>query len=310
MKARLPFILLTDPLRETVVRRVLRGKARWAIATTRADLHRALPKADILITLVRDPVDAATLNRGAKLSIVGNHAVGLDNIDLKACRARGIRVVNTPDVLTRSTAELGLALLLAAARRIPEGEAVCRRGGAWRWEVNLLLGQELKGRMAVIVGPGRIGRETARLYRAIGLKTVFIGSADSAPAIRRKLQTADVISIHAPLTFKTRHWLDSRKLALLKPSAIVINTARGPLIDEKALVVALRKRRIFAAGLDVFENEPRLSRELRSLPNVVLLPHIGSATETARDAMTEAVLTGVLGIWSGKAPWNEVKLGQ
>lgn len=302
-----PLVVLTHPLLPDVVQSELRPYARVVIARTRPKLLKALKNADGLISLLTCRVDDELLRAAPKLRAVGNFAVGYDNIDLAACAARGVRVVNTPDVLTRSTAELTLALLLAAARRFPEGEALCRANRFKGWEPDMLLGQELKGRSAVIVGPGRIGLETARLFRAVGLKVSFITSQDSEATIRSKLKKAQVLSLHLPLNAKTRHWLNRARIALLPRDAIVLNTTRGPTIDEKTLTQALRSRRLFAAGLDVFEKEPWIPVTLRKLPNVVLLPHLGSATRQARQGMAELAIRGVLGILSGKRVRNEVK---
>jgi glyoxylate reductase len=225
---------------------------------------------------------------------------------LKACGAFGVRVVNTPHVLSRSTAELSLALLLAAARRFPEGEKLCRQGEFKGWTPQMLLGLELKNRNAVLVGRGRIGKETAKLYRALGIRITWITRFDSTTRINQKLRKAQILSLHFPLTSKTHHWLDHKRLKLLPRDCIVINTSRGSTIDEKALIQALKTRKIFAAGLDVFEKEPEIPASLRKLPNVVLLPHIGSATLEARAAMARLVIKGVLGILGGKHPPNEV----
>ncbi len=169
-----------------------------------------------------------------------------------------------------------------------------------------MLGLELKGRTAVIVGKGRIGKETARLYRAVGLKILWITRIDTRASIDSKLKRAQVLSIHAPLRSDTYHWLNRERLRSLPRDSIVINTARGPIIDETALIDALRSRRIFAAGLDVFEKEPAIPPALRNLPNVVLLPHLGSATTQARAAMARLVISGVVGVLGGKRPWNTV----
>jgi glyoxylate reductase len=305
---RRPLILLAHPLFPDLVRAKLKGKARWKVVRSRGELLRELPRAQALITLVRNPVDSELLDRAASLKVVGNYAVGLDNIDLKACAKRGIRVVNTPRVLTRATAELGLALCLAAARRFPEGEALCRHRKFKSWEPDLLLGLELKGRQAVIVGKGRIGRETARLFKGIGLKTAYLTRSTPRRVADSWLRRAQVLSMNTPLTPETHHWLNARRLALLPRDAIVINTSRGPVIDEKALLRALEGRRIFAAGLDVYEREPLIEAGLLKLPNVVLLPHLGSATRETRSAMAVTVLEGVLGVLNGKHPWNEVNL--
>ncbi|MCM2323235.1 MAG: D-glycerate dehydrogenase [Oligoflexia bacterium] len=301
-----PTILLTYPIHAEVIRKELAPRARVRIARSPAALRREIAHADGLITRVFDPVDEALLSRASRLKAVGNFAVGLDNIDLTACARRGIRVVNTPDVLTRATAELTLTLLLAAARRVPEGEALCRSGRFKGWQPDLLLGQQLQGRRAVLVGKGRIGTETARLFQALGLTITWITRKDSENTIRAKLARAQILSFHCPLTPDTRHWLNHSRLQCLPADAIVLNTTRGAVIDEKALISALKSHRIFAAGLDVFEREPRIPAALRRLPNVVLLPHLGSATAEAREAMARLVIRGVLAILGGKRPWNEV----
>jgi glyoxylate reductase len=300
-----PLVLLTHPLLPEVVRRKLKG-VRWKVAPTRAKLLKELPKADALVSIVRIPIDDELLAAGKQLKVAGTMSVGTDHIDLRSCARRRVRVVNTPKVLTRATAELGLTLLLAAARRLPEGEAASRTGTLPRWEPDGLLGLELNGRQAVIVGKGRIGKETARLFKALGLKTAFITRQTRNPD--RLLRKAQVLSMNTPLTQETRHWLNARRIALLPRDAIVINTSRGPVIDEKALARALKAKKIFAAGLDVYEKEPKVERMLLKLPNVVLLPHVGSATRETRTAMAETVLDGVLGVLRGKRPWNEVNL--
>lgn len=305
-----PVIVLTYPIHREVIRKELAPHAIVRIARDRADLERKIVDADGLITRFFDRVDERLIAKAPRLRAVGNFAVGTDNIDLRACAARGIRVTNTPDVLTRATAELALALLLAAARRIPEGEAMCRTGEFERvggWQPDMLLGLELKGRTAVLAGKGRIGQETGRLFKALGLKVLWITRLDDEASVARKLRQAQVLSLHFSLNPSTRHWLNTRRLALLPPDAIVINTTRGPVIDEKALIAALRNGRIFAAGLDVYEREPLIPPGLRKLRNAVLLPHLGSATGAAREQMARLAVAGVLGILGGKAPRNEVK---
>jgi glyoxylate reductase len=279
-----------------------------ALKERRIPQTRSLSQATALITLLSDRVDAKLLARAPKLKVIGNYAVGTDSIDLKACAARGIKVVNTPGVLTRATAELALTLLLAAARRVPEGEMLCRKNKFKGWAPDMLLGLELKGRTAVIVGQGRIGRETARLFRGIGLKTSFVTRKDSAATTARKLRRAQVLSLHIPGTRANHHWLSAARLKLLPHDAIVINTARGTVIDERALIAALRKRKIFAAGLDVYEREPKIPPALKKLPNVVLLPHLGSATRSTRANMAQLVISGVLKVLSGQRPPNLVKI--
>lgn len=308
MPARKPTVVITYPFHPEVIQRELKPKARVILAPTRAKLLKALAQADGLITLLFDRVDEDLLAHAPKLRVVGNVAVGVNNIDLAACRQRKLTVVNTPKVLTRATAELTLTLLLAVAKRVPEGEALCRSGRFKGWAPDMLLGHELKGCHAVIVGAGRIGRETARLFRALGLTVEFISRDDAESSIQRKLRRAQVLSLHLPLNRQTHHWLSRARLRLLPRDAIVLNTARGPVIDEKALIQALQDRRIFGAGLDVYEREPEIPRALRRLSNVVLLPHLGSATEETRAAMASLAVQGVLGVLNGKRPWNTVRL--
>lgn len=302
-----PKIVLTYPIHPRVISQVLKPAGQVILAETPAKLSRALPQADALITLLTDRVDEKLLSRARRLRVVGNVAVGVNNIDLGACARRRIRVVNTPDVLTRATAELALTLLLSAARRVPEGERLCRSGRFKGWAPDLLLGHELHGRMAVLVGQGRIGKKAAQFFRALGVQVSFITRKDSDAQIARKLKQAQILSLHLPLTSETRHWLSARRIACLPRDAIVINTSRGPLVDEKALIRALKSKRIYAAGLDVYEHEPRIPPALRKLQNVVLLPHVGSATEETREAMARLAAEGVVGVLRGKLPWNLVK---
>jgi glyoxylate reductase len=305
---RKPHVVLAHPLFPEVVKRALKPHAQVTIARDRKSLLRCAKKADAIIPLVRIPIGDDVLSHAPRLKVVGNYGVGLDNIDLAACARRGIRVVNTPRVLTRATAELTLALLLAAARRVPEGERMCREGRFKAWEPDLLLGLQLAGRHAVLVGQGRIGKETGRLFRALGMKTSFITPQTSPVRVKGLLRSAQVLSLHLPRNEKTHHWLNRSRLALLPRDSIVLNTSRGPVIDERALISALGRRRIFAAGLDVYEREPRIPKALSRLSNVVLLPHVGSATREARIGMAELVIEGVLGVLRGQRPWNEVDL--
>ena len=239
--------------------------------------------ADGILSLLPTKVDDAFLARaGSRLRIVANYGVGVDNIDLDATRARGIVVTNTPDVLTRATAEQAIALTLALLRRLVEGDRLLRRGGEWRFSVEFMLGESLDGKVVAIVGPGRIGRETARLAEAFGATTLFVGRGDS---LQDALGLADVVSLHVPATPATRHLIDAAALDAMKPTAVLVNTARGPVVDEAALVRALRSGQIAGAALDVFEFEPAVSPDLLELENVVLTPHLGSATRETREAM-------------------------
>jgi glyoxylate reductase len=300
-------IVLTHPFIPAVFQTELKGY-EVKVAKNPKDLARLLPRAQGLITRVSDRVDATLFERAPQLKVVGNFAVGYDNIDFNACKKFGVRVVNTPDVLSRSVAELTLLLLLAAARRMPEGEALCRKSSFEGWTPTLLLGQELKGRHAVLVGRGRIGKETADLFKLLGISVEWITKKDSPASILNKLKRAQILSLHLSLNSSTHHWLNRQRISQLPRECIVLNTTRGAVIDETALIEALKHRRIFAAGLDVFEKEPFIPPTLRKLPNVVLLPHLGSATLEARTGMARLVCRGVRAILSGKKPSNEVTM--
>jgi glyoxylate reductase len=243
----------------------------------------AVEGADGILSLLTTTVDAALLDRaGPQLRLVANYAVGVNNIDLDAARARGVLVANTPDVLTRPTAELAVTLMLTLLRRVTEGDRLIRRREPWGFSLEFMLGESLDGKLVGIVGPGRIGRETARLVEAFGARTAFAGRGDSLPEL---LGAADVVSLHCPLTAETQHLIDAAALAAMKPTAIVVNTARGPVVDERALVEALQQGTIGGAALDVYEDEPRVAEELLELENVVLCPHLGSATRPTREGM-------------------------
>ena len=235
---------------------------------------------DGLVTMLTDRVDAELLAAaGPQLRIVANYAVGLDNVDLAACERRGIRVSNTPDVLTDATAEMTIALMLALTRRVAEGDRFVRRGDPWQWAPTFMLGRGLRGLTLGIVGHGRIGKAVARLAEAHGMDVVH-----SIPP-EELLATADVVSLHVPLTEQTHHLIRERELGLMKPSAYLVNTSRGPVVDEGALARALAEGRIADAALDVFEREPMVEQALLDMDNVVLVPHLASATLVAREAM-------------------------
>jgi glyoxylate reductase len=235
---------------------------------------------DGLLTMLTDRVDAELLDAsGPQLRIVANYAVGLDNIDREECKRRGIQVANTPDVLTDATAEMTIALILALTRRVAEGDRFLRREEAWQWAPTFMLGRGLRGLTLGIVGWGRIGQAVGRLAEAHGMRVIHSLPVDEL------LTTADVVSLHVPLTEETRHLIGERELGLMKPMAYLVNTSRGPVVDERALTRALAEGRIAGAALDVFEREPEVTRELLGLDNVVLVPHLASATHEAREAM-------------------------
>jgi glyoxylate reductase len=250
-------------------------------------------------------VGAELLDRaGPQLRIVANYGAGVDNIDLAAARERGVLVANTPDVLTETTAEMAIALTLALLRRVAEGDRFVRRREEWAFSVEFMLGESLRGKTFGVVGPGRIGRATAQLAEAFGATTTFAGRNDDLDAL---LRVADVVSLHTPLTEETRHLIDGAALARMRPSAVLVNTARGQIVDERALVDALREGTIAGAALDVYEHEPEVAEELLTLDNVVLTPHLGSATRETREAMGLLAVSALRAVLiEGRTPPNIV----
>ena len=275
-------------------------------------LHRLIGGVDAAVTLLHNRVDGAFLDvAGPGLRVVANVAVGYDNVDVAACAARGVVVTNTPGVLTDATADLAMALILIATRRLGEGERLIRSGTSWEWGLDFHLGAGLQGKTLGIVGLGQIGQATARRARAFGMAVVYAGRRRVAPEVEAELDavhlplpdllaTADVISLHSPLTPETRHLIGRAELASMKPTAFLVNTARGPVVDEEALVEALRAGTIAGAGLDVFEREPAVHPGLLELENVVLLPHLGSATVETRTAMTVLAARNVAAVLAGE----------
>lgn len=277
---------------------------------------------DALVTMYHDPVDETLLDAaGPRLRAVCNFAVGFNNIDVAACRRRNILVCNTPHAVTEGTADLAWALLLAAARLLPAADRYARspeypaRGILGMDE---FLGQDIAGRTLLIVGAGRIGYATALRSLGWGMKILYAARSrhydfEFAPLnatrveLDEGLAQADYVSLHTPLTPETRHLIDARSLALMKPRAILVNTARGPIVDEAALVDALRRRRIWAAGLDVYENEPTLAPGLAELPNVALTPHIGSGAGRYREMMAAMICENLRAVFEGRRPPNLVE---
>ena len=251
----------------------------------RKKLLRRVAGRDGLMLMLTDRVDDELLDAaGPQLRVVANYAVGIDNIDLEACRRRGVVVANTPDVLTEATAELTVALMLSLLRRVAEGDRLIRRGERWIWAPNLMLGQGLAGLTLGLVGHGRIGQAVERLARAHGMDAVHTSRSSGLP-LDELLATADVVSLHLPLSDETRHLINEAALARMKETAVLVNTSRGPIVDEEALVAALTRGTIAGAALDVFEHEPEVHPGLLGLENVVLVPHFGSATHDTREAM-------------------------
>ena len=316
-----PLVVATAPLPGDALA-LFDGRARIEVLPRHGllgetDLTAGLKGADGAVTFLTDPVTRSVLEACPGLKVVSNVAVGTDNIDLEAARERGIVVTHTPGVLTEATADLTWALILGVARRIGEGERLVRAGGFTGWAPDLLLGVDLRDKTLGIVGMGRIGRAVARRAPAFGLRVVYAqprrltASVESALGARHLpldalLASADVVTLHCPLTPETRRLMDRRRLLAMKPGAILVNTARGPVVDEEALVECLREGRLFGAGLDVYEREPELAEGLTELPNVLLLPHLGSATEAVREAMARMAVTDCLAVLEGRRPEHGV----
>ena len=268
-----------------------------------------------LLTLIRDPIDAPLMDRLAGLRAIANYGVGYDNIDVAAASARGIMVTNTPDVLTDATADLTFALLLALARRVGEGERLVRAGKFEGWTPKLLVGADLVGSTLGLVGYGRIAAAVGRRAQGFGMRLLHTSRHEHPEAealgsrrvgLDELLAESDFVSIHVPLTGETRHLIDGAALGKMKPTSYLINTARGPIVDEAALAEALTQRRIAGAGLDVYEREPEVHAALMRLDDVVLLPHIGSATVQTRAAMSSLAAANLVAARSGELPPNLV----
>jgi lactate dehydrogenase-like 2-hydroxyacid dehydrogenase len=261
--------------------------------------------ADGIVAMLTTRVDGAYLDRaGPQLRVVANYAVGVNNVDLAAAAERNVVVANTPEVLTRATAELAVGLMLALLRRIAEGDRFVRRREEWLFSLEFMLGSRLEGKRLLVVGPGRIGRETARLAEALGAVPTFAGRDDDLHAL---LAEADIVSLHTPLTPETRHLIDAGTLAGMRRTAILVNTARGPIVDERALVEALREGTIAGAALDVYEREPEVEEGLLALEQVVLTPHLGSATRDTRVAMGMLCVDALRAVLlEGRRPANAV----
>ncbi len=284
----------------------------------------AMPRDDLLesiggkrgaVTLLTDRVDDEFLDAaGSDLAIVANYAVGFDNIDLDACTRHGVMASNTPGVLTETTADTAWALLMAAARRVPEGDRFLRSKTPWIWGPLMMLGQDVHGKTLGIVGFGRIGQALARRAKGFGMRIVFHDAypppqeivdelgAERAADLDTLLAVADFVSLHVNLTDETRHLIDGDALSKMKPTAVIVNTSRGPVIDEAALAAALANGVIFAAGLDVFEREPEVHERLLGLDNAVVIPHLGSATVGTRDAMGLLAAENLMAGLEGRTP--------
>ena len=270
---------------------------------TEDDVITLLAEADAAVVLLQDPITRRVLEANPNLRIVSNFAVGYNNIDVDAARELGVTVTNTPGVLTEATADLTLALMLAVTRRVVEGDRELRAEGRCEWEPLALLGASLQGKRLGIIGMGRIGSAVAARARAFGMEVLGVRRGES---IEELLATSDVLSLHAPLTRETHHIIDADALAKMKPGAYLVNTARGALVDENALCDALESGHLRGAGLDVYEFEPEVNPRLLRAPNAVIVPHIGSATEEARNAMARLAATNVLLFLRGREPLHRV----
>ena len=276
------------------------------------DLRARIADKDALVCLLTDAITADVMDAAPRLKVIANVAVGYNNIDVAHARAKGIVVTNTPDVLTEAVADFAWAMILAITRRISEGERVVRSGQWKGWALDFMLGSELRGKQLGLVGVGRIGRAVAARAPAFGMRVAYAArrpivlEGAEAMSLDKLLNTSDVVSLHVPLTPETKHLIDKKAIARMKRSAYLINTARGPVIDEAALAWAMQQRLLAGAALDVYENEPAVHPDLLQLDNVLLLPHLGSATTETRTAMADLAADNVLAVLAGHPPLTPV----
>jgi glyoxylate reductase len=275
----------------------------------------AIADVDGLVCLLTDRIDAGVLSAGSRLRVVGNVAVGVDNIDLRAARDAGVAVCNTPGVLDETTADLAFALMLAAARLMSDAEVDLRAGRWPGWALDQYVGHDVHGATLGLVGYGRIGRAVARRATGFDMRVLHhtrhpTGVVGWIERLDDLLAASDFVSLHVPLTEGTRQLIGARELRLMKPTAVLVNTARGPVVDEAALAEALERGKLFAAGLDVYEREPQVHPRLLAAPRAVLLPHIGSATVATRTRMAWLAADGVRAVLAGERPDNLVELPQ
>jgi glyoxylate reductase len=275
-------------------------------APTHEELIARIPGKRALVSMITNTVDRALLEAGRDLRIVANVAVGYNNVDVAAARERGILVTNTPDVLTEATADFTWALILGITRRLGEGERLVRRG-AWKgWAFDFMLATELRGKQLGIVGHGRIGRAVAARAAAFGMTVAHTSRSRGGLPLDRLLSTSDVVSLHVPLTAETTHLIAQPALARMKRTAYLINTSRGPVVDEAALAWALKNHLIAGAALDVYEQEPVVHPDLLTLENVLLAPHMASGTTETRTAMADLAVRNVVAVLGGQPPLTPV----
>jgi glyoxylate reductase len=318
MRAR---VFITQPVAKSALKR-LRQVARVTAnpddsrILPKKDLLAAVGKADILFSLLHDRVDRAVLAANPKLKAVASMAITPDAIDVAEATARGIPVTVVPPIVGEATADLNFGLMIAVARRMRDGDRLLRRGGFPGSQSNHLAGAAVSGKVLGLVGGGgRIGRAVAKRAHGFGMEVLYWGPRRKPERDEKDfgltyvpfeelLRRSDFVSLHPPLNDETRHMISDRELALMKPTAFLINTARGPIVDEAALVRALSKKRIAGAGLDVYEHEPKVAAALRKMPNVVLTPHMGSAVVSVREVMANIVVDNILAILDGRPPPN------
>jgi glyoxylate reductase len=283
---------------------------------TKEEIKKGIKDADALLCLLTDKIDKDIIDSAQKLKVIANYAVGYDNIDIEEATNRGIMVTNTPGVLTQTTADLAWSLLMVTARRIVEGDSFTRAGRFNGWKPKLMLGYDIYGKTLGIVGTGRIGTALALRSQGFNMKILYYDIKRNSTieeklggekvSLEKLLKQADFISIHTPLTEKTYHLMGEKELSLMKETAILVNTSRGPVIDEEKLANALQKKTIAGAGIDVYEKEPEVNKKLIGLKNVVLTPHIGSASYETRSKMAEIAAHSIIDVLEGRTPKNVV----
>ena len=310
-----PEILVTRKLPSSVIAKL---EAAGAVdlyvgdaAITPAELKARIAGKDAVVCLLTERIDRPVIDAAPALKVVANVAVGYNNIDVGYARSRGVVVTNTPDVLTESVADCTWAMILAITRRLGEGERLLRSGGWKGWALDFMLGSDLRGKQLGLVGAGRIARAVAARAPAFHVRVAYssrTGSIEGAErlSLDRLLNTSDVVSLHVPLTPETRHMIDKKAIARMKRSAYLVNTSRGPVVEEAALAWALEQRLLAGAALDVYEHEPAVEPSLLALENVLLLPHIGSATMETRTAMADLAAQNVINVLGGRPPVTPV----
>ena len=311
-----PAVLVTRKLPSSVLdklRRVADVDVYSGAVIPPGELRSRVADKDALVSLLTDAVDRTVIDAAPRLKVIANVALGFSNIDVGYAASRGIVVTHTPDVLTESVADFTWALILAITRRLSEGERLVRRGEWKGWALDLLLGSELRGKQLGIVGVGRIGRAVAARAPAFGMTVAYTARRDvdlpgaEPMSLDRLLLTSDVVSLHVPLTDETRHLIDKRALTRMKRSAYLVNTARGPVVDEEALAWALQQHLLAGAALDVYEHEPAIHPDLFKLENVLLVPHLASGTTETRTAMADLAATNVVEVLAGRPPVTPVR---